>query len=324
MTATLRYLSDADVRAVMPPMAEVVTLVEQTLKHHGEGLTQMPPKLDLLPGNDAFVHAMPALVTPTGAMGMKWVAGYPGNAKAGLPTIQGTIVMNDMATGRPIGIVDAARVTAVRTAACTAVTAKHLADPKTEVITIIGCGVLGRASIEALLTVFPGTERMLAYDVDTKRQAAFADEVMTTFNLASIIPPDPQEAVEGAHVIVTAVPMTKPAKPSIAAAWIQTGTCCIALDFDSSFKPDVFARADLLVTDDRKQFDHYRAKGYFAGCPEPKGELGSIAAGKGPARPAGAPISMAVNLGLGILDVALGAVLLERAAARRVGSELKL
>lgn len=324
MTATLRYLSDADVRALMPPMAEVVGLAEETLRQHGSGGTQMPPKIDLAPGNDAFLHAMPALVTATGACGIKWVAGYPQNKAKSLPYIHGTIVINDMETGRPLGILDAAHITAVRTAACTAVTAKYLADPNSEVMTIIGCGVQGRANIEALLTVFPGTERMLAYDVDTDQQARFADEVMTTFDLASIIPPEPREACEGAHVIVSSVPIVKHPEPFIEPDWLQTGTLCVPLDFDAAFTPGSFERADLFVTDDLAQFARYRAKGHFAGCPEPSAELGAIVAGKGPARPDGTPIVMAANLGLGVLDVALGALLLKRAAQQKAGTELPL
>jgi ornithine cyclodeaminase/alanine dehydrogenase len=323
MSSTLRYLSDADVKAVMPPMKEVVDLVEETLRHHGEGKTQMPPKIDLQPGGDAFLHAMPALDEITGATGIKWVAGYPENGEKGLPYISGTMVMNDRETGVPTGLLDARHVTAVRTAACAAVTAKHLADPASEVMTLIGCGVQARQVIEALLAVFPDTERMLAYDIDPETQAAFADEVMTTFDLASIIPPEPQEACEGAHIIVSSIPIVHEPAPFIEPDWIQTGTLCVPLDFDAAFTPAAFERADLYVTDDAAQYARYRDLGYFKGGPEPTGELGAIVAGKGPNRPDGTPIVMSANLGLGILDVALGALLMERAATQGVGSELQ-
>lgn len=324
MSSTLRYLSSADVTALMPPMAEVVDLVQDALRHHGEGNTQMPAKIDLTPKADSFLHAMPAHIAPTGATGMKWVAGYPANKEQGLPYIHGTLVLNDAETGRPLAVMDAGVITAIRTAACTAVTAKHLADPASEVMTIIGCGVQGRSNIEALLTVFPDTERMLAYDIDPEQQARFADEVMTTFDLASIIPPEPQEACEGAHVIVTSLPIVKDPHPAIQPDWLQTGTLCVSLDFDASFAPGAWERADLVVTDDLAQFRHYQSKGYFQGIAEPTGELGKIVAGQGPNRPDGTPIVLSANLGLGILDVALGAAVLARAEARNAGTELPL
>lgn len=324
MTASLRYLSNEDVRALMPPMAEVVELVEETLRQHGDGKTQMPAKIDLAPGGDAFVHAMPAYVEPRAALGIKWVAGYPQNTAKNLPYVHGTILLNDAETGRPRAVMDAAHITAVRTGACTGVTAKHLADPNSEVMTIIGCGVQGRTNIEALLAVFPDTERMLAYDIDTERQAQFADEVMTTFDLASIIPPEPREATEGAHVIVTSTPICKKPEPFIEPDWLQTGTLCVPLDFDSAFTPASFERAEMFVTDDLDQFGYYRGSGYFGACPEPSADLGQILTGKAPGRPDGTPIVISANLGLGILDVALGAEILARAEAKDVGTTLPI
>lgn len=324
MTASLRYLSEADVRALMPPMVEVLDVIEEALGHHGNEQTQMPPKIDLAPGGDNFIHAMPAYVEPMGALGMKWVAGYPGNREKGLPYISGSVLLNDPDTGRPMALLDAAHITAVRTAACTAVTAKHLADPNSEVFSIIGCGVQGRANIEALLAVFPRAERMLAFDIDVERQADFADEVMTTFDLASVIPPEPQEACEGGHVIVTSLPIVHDPSPAIEPDWIQTGTLCVPLDFDASFTPAAFERADLFVTDDKDQFDRYRSKGYFKDIPDPTGEVGAVVAGKQPGRPDGAPIIIAANLGLGILDVALSAHLFRLAETQNAGTSLSL
>jgi len=322
MSSEIRYLSTEDVAAHMPPMSEIVSIVEQTLKAHGEGQTQMPAKIDLAPGDDAFLHAMPAMVQTTGATGMKWVAGYPKNKDKQIPYIHGQVVLNDVETGATTGILDARAITASRTAACTAVTAKHMADPNSEVMTIIGCGVQGRANIEALLAVFPDTERMLAYDTDVAQQERFADEVMTTFDLASIIPPDAEESCIGGHVIVTATPILKEPAPFIDPEWIQTGTLCVSLDFDAAFMPSCLDRAELFLTDDLSQYAHYKQKGHFSKWPDPVADLGAIVAGTGPTRPDGTPIVVSANLGLGVLDVALGSEILRRAEAAGAGTML--
>ncbi|GJM21977.1 MAG: alanine dehydrogenase [Planctomycetota bacterium] len=325
MSNTVRYLSSEDVAALMPPMKEVVEIVEQTLHQHGEGKTSMPPKVDVGGlDDDAFLHAMPAHVRDQAALGIKWVAGYPNNPEKGLPYIHGTMILNDPDTGRPLAFMDAAQITAVRTGACTAVTAKHLADPNSEVMTIIGCGVQGRVNIEALLAVFPDTERMLAYDIDPSAQEKFADEVMTTFDLASIIPPDAEEACVGGHVIVTATPILKEPKPFIEPAFIQTGTLCVSLDFDAAFDQACFDGSDLCITDDLAQFEHYQQHGHFVGYKSPTDELGKIVCGAGAKRPDGTPIVMAANLGLGVLDVALAKRLLSAAEAAGRGVELPL
>lgn len=324
MSATVRYLSAEDVKRLMPPMPEVIDLAERTLTEHGHGRTEMPPKSDIHPRADAFLHAMPAHVPELGALGIKWVSGYPSNHAKNVPYIHGTLILNDPETGAPTAIMDASVITAWRTGACSAVTARHLADPNAEVMTIIGCGVQGRINIEALLSVFPGTERMLCYDPDPEIQARFADEVMTTFEVASIIPPEPREACEGAHVIVTSAPIVKHPTPVIDADWLQTGTLCVALDFDASFTPAAFERADLVLTDDLPQFRYYQQAGHFAGIAEPSAALGTMLAQGTAKRPDGEPIIIAVNLGLGILDVTLGAEILRRAEKQGVGTKLPL
>ncbi len=327
MSSTIRYLSAGDVSDLLPPIAEIVDVTEECLRQHGEGHTRMPPKVDLGPGGDNFLHAMPAAVGIGGggdtALGMKWVAGYPGNTAKGIPYVNGVIVLNDPDDGRVVAVMDANVITAKRTGACTAVTARHMADPNSEVMTIIGCGVQGRSNIEALLAVFPDTERMLCYDIDVERQAQFADFVSTTHAIAAIVPPDPQECTEGAHVIVTAGPISKDPKPVIEPNWLQTGTLCVALDFDGYFTPASFDRADRFITDDLTQYASYKAAGYFGQISkEPDSDLGAIVAGKAPGRPEGSPIVLAANLGLGILDVALANAVWRRAESENRGTVL--
>lgn len=324
MTAPLRYLSAADVAASMPSHEEVYALVEHALREHAAGRTQMPPKVDLALGGDAFCHAMPALVGegPGRACGLKWIAGNPDNRRRGLPQINGLVVLNDPDSGVPLAILDAAEITAARTGACTAVAARHLAKPDSEVIAILGCGVQGKANFEALLSAFPGTERLLAYDTSTEAQNAFADYVMQTHNVASVIPQDPAECVEGADIVVTSGPIRRAPEPAIEWSWLQTGTLCVALDFDGYFKPEVFANADRFVTDDLAQFDAYADAGYFAGVRKPDSDLPAILAGRAPARPDGEPVIVVANLGLGLLDVALAAAVHERAIAAGRGTAL--
>ncbi|MFO0981269.1 MAG: hypothetical protein U1E76_05855 [Planctomycetota bacterium] len=104
----------------------------------------------------SFLHAMPAHLPGKSATGIKWVSGYPRNPLRGLPYISGLMVMNDSDTGIPVGVLDASWITAVRTGACTAATARSLARPGAQVLAILGCGVQGRTNAEALRVVLPG------------------------------------------------------------------------------------------------------------------------------------------------------------------------
>jgi len=102
--------------------------------------------------------------------GVKWVSGFPENHKRGLPYITGLLVLNDPDTGLPVAVMDCAWITAMRTAAATAVAARRLARPESSVLGILGCGVQGKANTEALNVLFP-LKQVMAYDVRRRRSA---------------------------------------------------------------------------------------------------------------------------------------------------------
>ena len=149
------YLTQADVEAAGVTMAEVMEAVKVGFREHGEERVEMPPKPGVHSQPNAFIHAMPAWVPALGAVGVKWVGGYPENDRRGLPTITGLLILNDDETGLPVAIMDCIWITAKRTGAATALSAKHLARPESEVLGVLGCGVQGRSNVEALREVFP-------------------------------------------------------------------------------------------------------------------------------------------------------------------------
>ena len=116
----LLYLSQDDVVATDLTMLKAIEVVKQALREKAEGRVEMPPKPGIHPMADAFIHAMPAFIPKMKAAGMKWVSGFPNNHKYNLPYIMGVLVLNDLDTGVPICIMDAAWVTAKRTGAATA------------------------------------------------------------------------------------------------------------------------------------------------------------------------------------------------------------
>src|SRR5204862_1079467 len=81
------------------------------------GRVELPPKPGIHPRPNAFIHAMPAYLADEDVAALKWVSGYPDNPSRSLPYISGLIVLNDAATGQPLAVLDAAEITAARTAA---------------------------------------------------------------------------------------------------------------------------------------------------------------------------------------------------------------
>jgi ornithine cyclodeaminase/alanine dehydrogenase len=101
----------------------------------------MPPKPGIHTQPDAFIHAMPAYIPALHSAGMKWVSGYPGNQQRGLPYISGLLILNEVETGLPYAVMDCTWITAYRTGAASALSAKYLARSDSQVAGILACGV---------------------------------------------------------------------------------------------------------------------------------------------------------------------------------------
>ena len=104
----LLYLSRQDVEAVAPSMQEIIEILAVAFREKGQGRTQMPPKMDIHPREDCFIHSMPAFIPALGAAGLKWISGFPSNREKDLPYITGLLILNDPDTGLPVAVMDAA------------------------------------------------------------------------------------------------------------------------------------------------------------------------------------------------------------------------
>ena len=312
------YLSRADVEKINLPMSEIILALEFMFVEKGAGRVEMPPKPGIHPMPDAFIHAMPAYIPALKAAGIKWVSGFPQNMAKGLPYISGLLVLNDTETGVPMAVMDCTWITAMRTGAATAVAAKYLAKKDASSVAILACGIQGHSNLQALLECFPIRE-VRAFDVNPDAAERFADAYENVSLVSS-----PQDAVAGADIVVTSGPILKTPSPVVEFGWLQPGCFLSPVDFDSYLQPDVFARAHKLATDDHAQMKFYRQSGYFQSTPEPYADLGELASGKTPGRESDDEINVAVNLGLGLEDMATAIRIYERALKLGVGTELTL
>lgn len=319
----LLYLSRADVEQVGLDMLTIINLLEQAFKEKGAGQVEMPPKPGIHTQPDAFIHAMPAYIPAMRSAGIKWVSGYPENYKRGLPYISGLLILNDVETGVPYAMMDCTWITAYRTAAATALSAKYLARPESSVVGILACGVQGRTNLEALKAIFP-IQRVYAYDILPDVQQRYVAEMQAKLNVEVIGVSSPRQAVEPSHLVVTSGPILKHPKPVIEKDWLQPGAFASAVDFDSYWQPAALAQIDKLSTDDHAQFRYYRSVGYFQQTPDPYADLGEIVAGLKPGRQRAEERTMAINLGLALDDMAVAPEIYRRARERGLGTWLPL
>ena len=318
------YLSQSDVATVGLTMPEVIELVEKAFFEKGEGRVEMPPKPGIHPGEgDNFIHAMPAYIPAMGSAGIKWVSGFPENYKRGLPYITGLLILNDPETGVPVAVMDCQWITAMRTAAATAVAARRLARSESSRLGILGAGVQGTTNTEALNVLFP-LEEVLAYDVRTEAAQNFAADITARLGLKVTVVNDPRQAVTGCDLVVTAGPILKTPHATIQAGWLDAGAFASLVDFDSFWHPAALKEASKFCTDDVPQFMHYKEIGYFQDVPPVYADLGELVAGKKPGRQNPTERTMACNLGLALDDMAVAPTIYQRALAQKIGRILPL
>ncbi|MBN2149078.1 MAG: ornithine cyclodeaminase family protein [Anaerolineales bacterium] len=323
LSPKITYLSRAEVESVALDMQTIISRLEDAFLEKSQGKVEMPPKPGIHPLSDAFIHAMPAYIPSLRSAGMKWVAGFPDNARKGLPYISGLIVLNDVETGLPYAVMDCTWITAYRTGAKTAIAAKHLARPDSEVAGILACGMQGRTNLIGLASVF-SLKRVYAYDVNQDAQARYIDEMRQRFDFEIVGVSEPRQAVVDSDLVVTSGPILLEPRPTIQKDWLKPGGFGSAVDYDSYWSGGALVQIDLLCTDDLPQFDDHRRSGYFKVTPEPYAELGELVAGRKPGRQDAKQRTLAMNLGLAMDDMAVAPEIYRRAQELGLGTTLKL
>ena len=319
----LLYLSRTQVEEAGPTLAEIVEALEEMFREKAAGRAEMPPKPGIQPRPEAFIHAMPAWIPALGSAGMKWVSGYPQNERQGLPYINGLIVLNDPETGVPLSVMDAVWITAQRTAAATAIAARHLARPAAKTVGILGCGVQGRSNLMALGLDFP-LKGVMAYDIRPDVAEGYARQMSKELALEVTTVDKPEKAVRGCDIVVTAGPILKTPHATIQPGWFEEGAFASLVDFDSYWHPDALQETDKFCTDDLPQLEHYRSEGYFQDIPSVHAELAELVAGQKPGRESDQERTIACNLGLALEDMAVAPLVLNRALELGIGTWLPL
>jgi ornithine cyclodeaminase len=299
-------LSEHDVHELLP-MAECITVMEGALAALARGEVHNPLRQAIrAPGAAGLLGLMPAWRGGgTPYYGLKEVCVFPENPKRGLDTHLGAVILHDGETGEPVAIVNAAAVTAIRTAAVSAVATKLLARKDAHVLAVIGSGAQSKSHIEAI---------PLVRDVQEVRIYS-----RSAGNVASA-----EEAVRGADIIVTA---TNSREPVLRREWLSPGVHINAVGSSIAAARELdgatVAAASLFV--DRREStvnesgDYLFAlkEGAISGPEHIRAEIGELLTGAAEGRKSEEEITLFKSLGLAIEDLAAAAYLYEK--ARRLG-----
>jgi len=257
--------------------------------------------------------------------GMKVLCVIPGNPSRGLDGHQGAVLLMDGLTGEPRAMVHASAITAIRTAAVSAVATRLLARQDARDLALIGAGVQARRHLEAMACVRP-IERVRVASRTLEGAQGFVESVREGFPGTIDAVGTVEEAVQGADIVVTA---TTARVPVLRRQWIAPGTHINAVGASQRTHQEIdaatVAAAALYV--DRRQSVENEAADYRQALDEGlispghvRAELGQLLVGAGMGRQAAEEITLFRSLGLAVEDVAAALSVVEAAEAAGVGS----
>ena len=307
----LLVLSHADVRRLLP-MDECIELMAKVLADLARGRVWQPLRFVVRPPEEpTLMGLMPAHRSePRPAYGLKAVCVFPENPARGLDAHQGGVLLFDGETGQFRALLDASAITAVRTAAISAVATRALAREDVKQLAILGAGVQARAHLEALPHV-RAFERVRIYSRTPEHAQALAAEAETPFRVEAV--ESVEAAVGDADVVVTA---TSSREPVLELGWLAPGAHVNAVGACSPTARELdttaVARSRFFV--DRRESALAEAGDLLIPIQEGViaethvvGEIGGVLVGAVPGRRTPDEITLFKSLGIAIEDLAAGA-----------------
>lgn len=333
-----RVLNRNDIMQVIE-MAPTIQAVENvyTMKARGEavawptvfhvfeeGQRDMDIRSGYLPGEHIFGH--------------KTIGFFAGNAQKDMPCLMATINVFDEFTGAPVGILEGAYITGVRTGAAGAIGAKYLARKDSETLFVLGAGNQAAYQIAAMIECFPGLKKVYVADLPLPENAErfvagiqkrLQEELGIDASGITFEATDrPEETVPQSDIVITVTPSREPV---IRKEWVRPGMHFSTVGSDMEGKeeldPEIFAGARVFVDD----IEHCIEAGEVE-IPVKKGivaeedirEIGDLIMGNCQGRTSDEDITIYDPAGMALLDIAAAKVALDLAAEKDLGTLVEL
>jgi ornithine cyclodeaminase/alanine dehydrogenase-like protein (mu-crystallin family) len=337
----LLVLSGAEVDGLLPP-GECADAMRDALAARARGEVYQPLRMVIRPDGAAGLMALmpcylpgpeagpgapagPGGPDPAGGYGLKAICIVPGNPARGLDAHQGVVLLSSPLTGEPLAIVNASAVTAIRTAAVSAVATALLARADATELAIIGTGVQARSHLRAISAARPLT-RIRVTGRDEARSRRFAEQMRAHTAVPLLACRSAAEAVDGAGIVVTA---TNSAEPVLRREWLAPGAhvnavgACVPqtreLDTATMAAAALFADSRESVLAESGDFRLAAADGAI-GPDHIRAEIGEVLTGRAPGRADDDEVTVFESLGLAVEDLAAAALAYRKAAGLGTGA----
>jgi ornithine cyclodeaminase len=201
------------------PMNTCIALMQSAMMAASQGGADSPPRLITpLPGPPAWLALMPGASAELGCYGAKMVGLHPDNPKHGRPAVQGFVCLFNLDTGEPMGMVDGAAITAIRTAAASGLASRCLARPNARSCGIMGTGVQAISHVEAMLAV-RDVQEVIIWGRDFSKASALAAQLNQQHRCVVRATAEAAEAA-ACDMVCT---VTGSAEPVLKGEWVQPG-----------------------------------------------------------------------------------------------------
>ena len=307
--------------------ADCIEVMENALRAFDRGDAVQPMRSVIqLPDDTGTLYTMPAFLAEPRSLAVKMISVFHGNDARGLPSHQGIVVAFDPDTGTPVLLIDAARLTAIRTASVSAVATRTLARADADVLAVLGTGVQARSHIEAIALVRTIREiRIWGRRPERARQLAtliadMGDAARDSAAVHVVVCGSAADAIAGADIICTT---TSAREPVLEGAWLKPGMHINAIGASTPGAREVDSAA---VAGSRVFVDSIDAALTEPGdLLVPLGEgvtdvrnwapIGAVLNGNAPGRLAADDITLFKSVGLAIEDAAAAAHIARRQSA---------
>lgn len=297
------------------------------------GRLSMPARIMAMVNEpQGLLAAMPVYLEQAETLCTKLVSVFPENARYGVPSHQAVILVFDTKTGTPRALMDGAFITAARTAAGSALSARLLSRQDARVLLIIGTGVQARSHALAIPRVRQIREvRILGRD--SQKAAQLAAEIAAAQGINAIACKDAAQAFDGADIVCAT---THAAQPVVKGAWLQPGmhVTSVGLNPDGCEVDAEAVRKSLVVVETRQAALAPNAGGAndlkwpvrdgAITADHIDAEIGDLVSGAKPGRTSAQQITLYKSVGVAVQDAVAAKLVLDAAAKQDVGQRFDL
>lgn len=214
----MKVLGTAAVESLLP-IGDCVEVVDGAMRALSRQQVLSPLRTVMPLAASNAMGIMPGAMLEHGCFGAKVLALYPGNGALGLPSHAGMVLLFDAASGTPVAVLESNSLTALRTAAASAVATRALARPGGRVLALLGSGHQALWHVHALRTVMP-LARLQVWSRDPANVAHLIQELGPMQGVECVAMDHARAAVQGADVVCT---VSASREPILQGAWLQAG-----------------------------------------------------------------------------------------------------